>query len=610
MAANAASESALKRMPRRVRPSLLLKMLRQLLRNDQLLLALMALFTGLTVGGAIIGFRELISLIQRLAWGTSSDRLYDTVATLPWWQVLLAPTLGGLAVGVLVHRLLPGGRPQGVANVMEAAALQGGRMPLRAGFAAALASAVAIGTGASVGREGPAVHLGGSIASWIAARLRLGRNLSRSLLGCGVAAAVAASFNAPIAGALFAHEVVVGHYALSAFAPVVIASVTATMVSRGWFGNYPAFLIPDMHLGTWAEFPAFAGLGIACALTAVLFMHLVRLSENQMCRLPGPAFLRPAAGGFLVGVIALAFPQVLGVGYDVTDDSLKALIGPGLLAALLLAKLAATAISLGSGLAGGVFGPALVLGAMLGGLFGFAIGDLSPSLASVPGIYALVGMGALASAVLGAPISTTLIVFELTADYQVTVAVMLASVIANVLLAQISGRGSFFHWQLSRRGIDLEAGAESRILKRLKVGDVVKHDAVTVPQQARLSHVRRLLQVHPEGEVFVVCDQGVLIGSITLADLADTAFDATLDDLLNASDVARRHPPVLSLGDDIGTAIDTMQRQHEPHMAVVAHHDTEMFVGWIHLTDALNAYNRALVAARAEETGRKIPTPR
>ncbi|MBR9971738.1 chloride channel protein [Magnetospirillum sulfuroxidans] len=597
-------------MPRRFRPSLLLKASRRLLRNDQLVLAFMALFAGLTVGCAVVGFRELIGLLQWLTWGTASERLYDAAALLPWWQILLIPSLGGLAVGALAHWLLPGGRPQGVANVMEAAALHGGHMPLKPGLAAALTSALSIGVGASVGREGPAVHLGGSIASWIAARLRLGRNLSRSLLGCGVAAAVAASFNAPIAGALFAHEVVVGHYALSAFAPVVIASVTATMVSRGWFGNYPAFSIPAMHLGTWAEFPAFAGLGIACALTAVVFMHLVRLSESQMSRLPGPAFLRPAVGGFAVGVIALAFPQVLGVGYDITDDSLKALIGPGLLAALLLAKLAATAISLGSGLAGGVFGPALVLGAMLGGLFGFAIGDLSPTLASVPGIYALVGMGALASAVLGAPISTTLIVFELTGDYQVTVAVMLASVVANVLLSQITGRGSFFHWQLSRRGIDLEAGAESRILKNLKVADVVKRDAVTVPRQARLGHVRQLLQARPEGEVFVLCDGGILIGSITLADLAETAFDSDLDDLLNAQDVARLHPPVLSLEDDIGTAIDTMQRLHEAHMAVVSHDDTEIFAGWIHLSDALNAYNSALVTTRAEETGRKTSQPR
>jgi CIC family chloride channel protein len=247
---------------------------------------------------------------------------------------------------------------------------------------------------------------------------------------------------------------------------------------------------------------------------------------------------------------------------------------------------------------------------MLGGLFGFAIGGLSPAIASVPGIYALVGMGALASAVLGAPISTTLIVFELTGDYQVTVAVMLASVVANVLLSQITGRGSFFHWQLSRRGIDLEAGAESRILKNLKVADVIKRDAVTVPQQARLGHVRTLLQARPEGEVFVLCDGGILIGSFTLADLAETAFDSDLDDLLNARDVARLHPPVLSLDDDIGTAIDTMQRLHEAHMAVIAHDDTEMFVGWIHLSDALNAYNSALVTARAEETGRKTSKPR
>lgn len=589
----------------RLRPSRLLMGVRRVLRNDQLLLALMALSAGLSVGLAIIAFREAITAVQGIAWGSTSDRLYQWVASQPWWRVLLAPTLGGALVGLLVHKLLPGGRPQGVAQVMEAAALNGGRMDLRTGLAAAAGSALSIGIGASVGREGPAVHLGGSIAGWIAARLRLGRNLSRSLLGCGAAAAVAASFNAPLAGALFAHEVVVGHYALSAFAPVVISSVTATMVSRGWFGNAPSFLIPPFSLGSWAEFPAFAGLGLACALVAVGFQSLTSRCETAAKHLPGPTWLRPAAGGLLVGVIALAFPQVLGVGYDITDDTLKGLVGPGLLAALLLAKLVATAISLGSGLAGGVFGPALVLGALLGGVCGHAATALLPSLASAPGLYAVVGMGALASAVLGAPISTTLIVFELTGDYQVTIAVMLASVIANVLASQISGRSSFFHWQLARRGIDLEGGAEARLLKSMSVRELVRHDALTVPQRARLDDIRRLLQSRPEGEVFVLCEQGQLIGSITLADLAEAAFDPELDALLNAGDVARLHPPALSLDDDIGTALDTMRRLREPHMAVVAHEDSALFVGWIHQAEVLDHFARALMAARAEETGRR-----
>ncbi|MCA1908748.1 MAG: chloride channel protein [Magnetospirillum sp.] len=596
-------------MAGRLRPSRLLMTARRVLRNDQLLLALMALSVGLSVGLAIVGFREAIVMVQSVAWGSGSERLYDWVAGQPWWRVLLVPTVGGALVGLLVHRLLPGGRPQGVAQVMEAAALNGGRMGLRAGLAAAAGSALSIGVGASVGREGPAVHLGGSIAGWIAARLRLGRHLSRSLLGCGVAAAVAASFNAPLAGALFAHEVVVGHYALSSFAPVVISSVAATMVSRGWFGNAPSFLIPPMNLGSWAEFPAFAALGLACALVAVGFQHLTHHCETASRRLPGPPWLRPAVGGLLVGVIALAFPQVLGVGYDITDDTLKGLVGPGLLAALLLAKLAATAISLGSGLAGGVFGPALVLGALLGGAFGHAAAALLPSLASAPGLYAVVGMGALASAVLGAPISTTLIVFEMTGDYQVTVAVMLASVVANVLATQISGRSSFFHWQLARRGIDLEGSAEARLLKTMKVADLVRRDALTVSQGAGLSDIRRLLQSRPEGEVFVLCDQGQLIGSITLADLSEAAFDPDLDSLLNARDVARLHPPALTLDDDIGTALETMRRLREPHMAVVAHEDSDLFVGWVHQAEVLDHFARALIAARAEETGRRPGRP-
>lgn len=579
--------------------------LRRLLGNDQLLLGLLAVVIGLTVGGAVIGFREAIGLIQSLFFGTGSERLYRAAAQLPWWQLLLAPAVGGLAVGVLVRRSMPDGRTQGLAHVIEAAAMKGGRMSLRAGLLAALGSATAIGVGASVGREGPAVHLGGTLAGWLASVLHLGRNLSRAVLGCGVAAAVAASFNAPIAGALFAHEVVVGHYALSAFAPVVIASVTATLLSRSWFGDFPAFTVPDFAMKSVLEFPAFAGLGIVSALLAVLFMRAIVLAETRFAALPIPAETRPALAGLLVGVIAIWFPQILGVGYEITDDALQGSLPFALLLVLLLFKLIATAASLGGGFPGGVFGPSLVLGALLGGAYGTIAIAAFPAWASPPGAYALVGMGAVAAAVMGAPISTTLIMFELTGDYQVTVAVMVAAVIANVLSHQIIGAPSFFHWQLARRGLDLAGGLEARLLKTMKVRDVVKWDAVAVPMGMRLAELRARLQATRHGELFVVDTDGTLVGTITLANLADAAFDPSLDDLVNAIDVARLSPPAVALDDDFAAALDSMLGLHEDHLAVVDSHDTMVLKGWVHQADLLVAYNRALMDARSDERGKR-----
>jgi CIC family chloride channel protein len=271
--------------------------LRRVIGNDQIILVFLALIVGGLAGSAVILFREFINLIQALLLGSGSDRLFVNAETLAWWKILLVPVAGGLVVGAVIQFLLPQRRPQGVADVIEASALKGGRMLSLTGLVAALASAISIGAGASVGREGPAVHLGASLAGWMGRRLHLTRSLTRTLLGCGVAAAVAASFNAPIAGALFASEVVIGHYALRAFAPIVIASVAGTAVSRAFFGDFPAFALAETPLASFWEFPAFVGLGITAGIAAIVFMHAIFSVQKLAAKTPLPAWLRPAVGG-------------------------------------------------------------------------------------------------------------------------------------------------------------------------------------------------------------------------------------------------------------------------------------------------------------------------
>ena len=229
---------------RRARGRLLVR-LRRMRRNNQIILSLLALVIGVAAAYGAIGFRAVIDLVQLGALGFSSEQVASLAAEAPWWRVLLAPSLGGLAIGLFVHYLMPGRRPQGVADVIEAGALRAGRMPLGTGLGAAAVSAASIGVGASVGREGPVVHLGATLASWVSERLQLRRSMAMTLLGCGIASAIAASFNAPIAGVFFALEVVLGHYALSAFAPIVIAAVTGTVISRIHFGAFPAFVFPQ-----------------------------------------------------------------------------------------------------------------------------------------------------------------------------------------------------------------------------------------------------------------------------------------------------------------------------------------------------------------------------
>jgi CIC family chloride channel protein len=572
-------------------------------RNDQVILSVLALVIGVAAGLAEIAFRAGIGFVQKLGYGFSSEKVASLAAELPWWQLLLVPSAGGLVIGCFIHFFMPGRRPQAVAQVIEASALHGGRMSLTNGIKSAVVSAASIGVGASVGREGPIVHLGASIGAWFSKRLHLGRSLSRTLLGCGVAAAIAASFNAPIAGTFFALEVVVGHYAISAFAPIVIASVAGTIVSRMNYGDFPAFILPEAwSIVSFWEFPAFALLGVVSAVVAVLFMRSVMFTEDTVQRFGLPVWAQPAVGGLIVGVIAIGFPQVLGVGYEATDSALSARYELWLLIALVVAKTAATAVSLGCRFGGGVFSPSLCIGALVGGAYGVIATTAFPELSSGHGAYTMIGMGAVAGAVLGAPISTILMIFELTNDYTLTIAVMVATAIASIITQQTFGR-SFFAWQLERRGIEIKGGQELGLLRSIKVGSVLDQTYETINQNMDLPTVRARLQEAPWGELFVVDDSGALVGTIIFSDLHETAFDTCHDSEWVAKNVARGHPVVLRRSDDLETAVKVYGSTGEVHVAIVEDGDSMIMCGVAHEHEVMLAYHRALNQARAEERG-------
>ena len=299
--------------------------------NDQVVLSALAAVIGVAVGYGAIGFRLLLASIQEVFYGFSSQQVATLADDLAWWHVLFAPAAGGLVVGLLLRFLVPGRRAEGVAQVMEAGALRGGRLTPGKGLAVAAVSVASLGAGASAGREGPVVHLGATAASFVAQRLKFGPSLSLTLLGCGVASAVAASFNAPIAGAFFALEVVIGHYALHAFSPIVIASVAGAIVSRIHLGDFPAFVLPDYSIVSFFELPAFLMLGIVCAAVAMIFMWSIMFAADAVEHTRTPIWLRPAIGGLGVGAIAVFFPEVLGVGYEATGDALKGIIPLGFL---------------------------------------------------------------------------------------------------------------------------------------------------------------------------------------------------------------------------------------------------------------------------------------
>ena len=581
--------------------------LRRLLRNDQLVLLVLAVIMGTVAAYLAIAFRELYLLVQGLGFGTYSDTLVSAARYLPKWQIVLVPTAGGLLIGLFVHYFMPNRRPYSVTDVVAAVAMRSGNMGYREALGAALINVASIGVGASVGREGPVVHLGAAICSRFARALHLNRSLVINLLGCGVAAAIAASFNAPFAGAFFATEVIIGHYALTAVAPIILASVTGTIIARSYFGDFPAFVIPPNPIVSLFEFPAFALLGVVSAVMAIVLIHSISvgqdISDKMNDKLSLPRWAHPMLGGAMVGLIAIAFPEVLGVGYGTTDAALQGHIALPLLLALLAAKTAAVAISLGSGFGGGVFSPSLFLGAMLGGAFGIIATQAFPEMSSGHSAYTMIGMAAVAGAVLGAPISTILIIFELTHDNSVTVAVMVAVVIASVVTQQMYG-GSFFIKQLDRRGLNIRRGREAGLLAQIQVGDVMTTSAFSkVALSLPINDLREKLQTAPHGQLVVVDENGVIRGTIMLSDLSYAAFDHSVDSLLNAIDVMRTDPPVLTPDTDLDGALKLMEDVHEEHIAVVDSKDNMKLVGVVNEVEVMLAYNRALMRARAEEHG-------
>ncbi len=517
--------------------------------SRQPLVWLVSLVAGLVVAVAAIVFRELINTIQFLWTGTYSEYTTSAIADLPWYAVFLGPVIGGLIVGVCLDKLLTAKRTDGVADVIEAKTLGGNSLDLTQGMLSAGVTALSLGAGASAGREGPVVHLGAVLSNAMSNRLGLPTWGGRTVLGCGVAAAVSASFNAPIAGVLFAHEVILGHYAMRAFVPIVISSVAATIVSRLWFGDVVAFTIPEYQITSFWEFPAFALLGIVCAIVAILFQFALIGSDYVARNIRLPLILRPAVGGIGLGLIALFFPQVLGVGYEATDQALKSHLPLTLLFGLLIAKTLATAITLASRFGGGIFSPSLYLGAMAGGAFGIIAAGVFPDMASSEGLYAILGMGGVAAAVLGAPISTTVMVFELTGGYALSIGLLLTVSISNGIAQAIHGH-SYFHWQLEMRGLFVHDGPQRYLLRQRRVRDF-------------MTPIER--------------------------DKEQPEYDES------------NGTPFLKPSWTLEYALRTFDTGGHEKLPVVDERDETRIIAWAYQTNGLRYFNRALVEATAEE---------
>ncbi|WP_169542800.1 chloride channel protein [Sneathiella aquimaris] len=573
--------------------------------NLSLKLTIASLLVGLLAGYGALLFRLLINNVQEIFYGFDSELVVTNAQNLPWWQFLIVPVLGGLIIGIFLKYCMPDRRPEGVADIIESVLVKRGKMKLIPGIGTFLTSAVSLGTGGSGGREGPIAHFGAMLGSQLGQRMRIPSAYYTTLIGCGVASAVAASFNAPIAGMFFALEVVIGSFATQAVAPIVLASVIGTVVSRVHLGDFPAFIIPNYQIVSWWEIPAIGLLGVVSAVVGLLFIWSIGFSERTIDRFKIPEILRPASGGLVLGVIALMFPQIIGAGYEATDSALKEEYDLILLLSLIVVKTIAVGITTGSRFGGGFFSPSLFVGAMTGGAFGIIAASAFPELAASNGLYAIIGMTAVASSVLGAPISTILIVFELTGDYKIAIAVMLAVAVSTLISKQLIGR-SIFQTQLAGRNIDIKENKALRYLQNRQVRGIMDREFVEISPDAHMPELRsiakntrhdKLIVVDPETKAFV--------GRLEFADLKPHVFADELDQDLTASDLAQQNSPVLFAESSLKSALLILTKSGADILPVIDTAKDSRLIGLLHSSDVLREYNDALLHMQDEKPTRK-----
>ncbi len=559
--------------------------------EEHLTLYLLAIAVGILGGYGAILFRLLIKGFQLIFYQNSSDFL-SFAHKVPFYLKVLIPATGGLLVGLIVRWGTEKARGHGVPELIEAVVLRGGRISWRTAAARVSAAAVTIGSGGSVGREGPIIHIGSFLGSAVAQLMRLTRDRERILMSCGAAAGISATFHAPIAGMLFAVEVLLGDFSLGTFSPIILASVTAAVISGFHLGDFPAFIAPSFQIVSFWEYGLYPLLGILCGLVAVGFTTSLYFCEDRFSNLPVPAWVRPAIGGMLLGSMLMVMPEVFGVGYGAINNALMNKMSLALMGALIFGKILATSVSLGSGSTGGILAPSLFVGVMTGGTFGWLVGEVLPELSAVSN-YALVGMGALLAGTTHAPVTAILLIFELSGSYHIVLPLLMACILSTIT-ASLLKRGSIYSLKLLRRGVEISHGREQTILKRITVRDVMVSDVKSVLESAPMVKVVDLFRTFNLSCLSVVNHEGELVGMISFHDIAGAASEEEMSYLLIARDMADTEVDTVVPTDTLDKVLEKMEAEKVGQLPVVAEDGSGKLMGLVVERDVINAYESEL----------------
>ncbi len=606
----------------------LAKLLDHLAPREGLILLVMAVLVGVSTGIAAVFFIRLIAFIQTFFYG-GAEQILPAFGRV--WLVLV-PVTGGLLVGPIIAKFAQEAKGHGVPEVMQALILRGGRIRPRVALAKIVASALCIGTGGSAGREGPIVQVGSALGSSIGQWLHLSDERIKNLVACGAAAGIAATFNAPIAGVVFSIEVLLSELQVAVFGNVVVSAVAASIVSRIFLGSRPAFEIPGYVMHSPWEIILYIFLGLLAAFVGVLFIRMLYFTEDAFDRLAVPLWIKPAIGALLLGILAYCYPYVGTISYISPDDMALGLpltenyphiFGSGflfleevlqgkapffLLFLLVFLKPLATSFTLGSGNSGGVFAPSLFTGAMLGGTFGYVAMHLFPHLTIEIGAYALVGMAAVFSAAARAPLTSMLIVFEMSNDYRLILPLMAAGMVASTF-AQWLHSESIYSLKLSKRGIHFDQGRDMDIMQTVQVEEVMNKSPITMQREQTVAELFAAFQETHLGGFPVLNSNKELYGMVTMQDMERTIQDiertlhrkeVNLRDL-KIWDVATPEPVTVFPDEPIWSAIKKMAPRDLARLPVVARNNPKQFMGLISRSDIVRAYNVGLMRKQKDQ---------
>jgi CIC family chloride channel protein len=557
------------------------------LRSSEMIAGLvLAVLVGLVSGLGAVGFRWLIETFQSFFFDEGSQLL----TLLGGYYVILIPAIGGLLVGILVYFLAREAKGHGVPEVMEAVALKGGRIRPRVAIVKAFASSICIGSGGSVGREGPIVQIGSSFGSTVGQWLKLSEDMVKVLVACGAAGGIAATFNAPIAGVFFALEIILGRVVTRRFAYVVISAVVADFIAQAFLGNKRAFDIPAFGLVSSWEFLFYVALGVLAAFAALAFTYILYWCEDRFDSIKMPEYLKPALGGLVVGALGLYSADLFGVGYEGITKALSGELAIGMLISLFFLKIATTSVTLGSGGSGGIFAPSLFIGAMLGTAVGSAFGIFYPSLTAPAGAYGVVGMAAVFAGAARAPFSAILIIFEMTGDYNIILPLMTAVVISNVVSRAVR-RESIYTLKLLRRGVDIEHEELADAMRTVTVKEAMTRNFPTVPPTMSINKLITLFRETGHHGFPVIDEKGLLVGVVTETELEHHLETSPGEKRPTVGDIATKNPFVAYPDQTLDRLLDAVD-ESEARIPVISRGDEQRLLGVLGRHEIISTYRR------------------